>query len=366
MKQYFFDIIHILAAEKPDCLDNASALLTADTLQYYPQVLYKYRSFDENGYSIDSLENDYLWADFPSSFDDPVDAAVNLKLKTELKDIENWMYAHMGEILFFNIPPKGMKQQKQGQTLVKYKEAQKQFVNSDGKIDAKAVQRSMYTEINKLPPKQRQDVLRAYKNFETPEFEKNVEESIKQTLDGIVDAFRKKTLIACLTERNDNQKMWEDYSGKYSGFVIGYKRPDYGSLNDEEKRLLVSLLPVKYYKRIPKVELLPFIQYVFHKDLYGTEKDISEAKKKLFRQMLYKRYEYNSEEEWRIICNSKEQKIAFPYASAVYAGYKIEDDKLEQLKTICQRKKLPLYRQTFNKATGKMNFKPVMEDNYNA
>ena len=362
MKQYFSDIIKILATEKPNRIADACAKLNSDTYRNYPQFLYKYRYFDKENNHIDSLEKDYLWSIYPKDYCDPVDAAVNLKLKAELKSIESWVYSHAGEIFYYNIPPKGMMQQKHGQTLAKYIEAQKHFVNEDGKIDFNAVRRSMLTEINKLPQKQRQEALKGFKYLETPEFEKTVEEHIKKTLYGIVNTFRENTLIACLTARKDNQKMWEDYSNNYTGFVIEYKRPYYESLTDEQKSLLVTLLPVAYYKRIPGVELLPFIRYTFQKDLYGKEIDISDATVKLFRQILCKRSEYSSEEEWRIINNTKENTIPFPYISAVYAGYKISDDNMAQLLEKCKKKNLPLYRQTFSGLSGKMTFEPVLED----
>ena len=365
MKKYFSDIINIVASEKTDCIAEACSLLTPETLMHYPKCLYKYRTFDDKGLNIDALENDYLWANYPAKYDDPVDAAVKLKLKTELKNIETWVYSHVGEILFYNIPPKGMKSQKCGQKLEKYIEAQTHFVGSSGKIDATAVCRSLFTEANKLPQKQKQGFLDYLKKLETHEFEEKVESEIKNTLDKVVNAFRDNRLIVCLSERNDNQKMWEDYSGKYTGFVIEYKRPDFCSLDDDTKQLLVSIFPVGYYKRLPGVELLPFIEFAFFKDLYGRETDISSANVKLFRQMLNKRIDYISEEEWRIICNSEQQKIVFPFESAVYAGYKTEDKDLAKLKDICQKKGLPLYKQEV-RITGQMGFQTVLEGKHNA
>ena len=364
MERYFKEIINQIVGGAPERPMQAVTLLNADAMKHYPEYLYKYRSCGKE-HNFETLEQEYLWADYPTSFDDPVDAAVNLKLKTELKNIERWFYQHLGEIIYFNIEPKGMAKSKHGQTLAKYKDAQAHFLDEHGKLSAQAAFSAMLTEINKLPYKQRQEALKAYKNFESPEFEKTVEDAIRKTLSGVVNSMRNKTMLTCLTERKDNQKMWEDYSGKYTGFVIEYKRPDYASMNDEQKRMVVNLLPVSYYKRIPGVPLLPFIEYSFQKELYGTTPDISDAMAKMLCQVLYKKYEYNSEEEWRLIGDGKTHKIDFPFVSAVYAGHKISEKDLSRLKDICQKKGIPLYKQEI-RVTGKMGFQTVLEGKYNA
>ena len=62
-------------------------------------------------------------------------------------------------------------------------------------------------------------------------------------------------------------------------------------MSDEQKRMFINLFPVSYYKRIPGVPLLPFIEYSFQKELYGRTTDISDAMTKLFCQLLYKKHE---------------------------------------------------------------------------
>ena len=365
MERFFRNIIKQIVGSTPEHPINTATLLNADAMGHYPEYLYKYRYFDAEENGINTLKNDYLWADHPTSFDDPLDAAVNLKLKTELKDIERWLYQHLGEIIYFNIKPKGMAKSKNGQTLAMYKEAQAHFLDENGKPNAKAATSALLTEINKLPYNQRQKALKAYKDFESPDFEKKVEDAIRKTLSGIVNSLRDKTMLTSLTARKDNQKMWEDYSSKYTGFVIEYKRPDYAILNDDQKRMIVNLFPVSYYKRIPGVPLLPFIEHSLQKELYGKTSDISDAITKLFCQLLYKKIEYNSEEEWRLITDGKEHKITFPFISAVYAGYKIADKDLDSLKDICQKKGIPLYKQEIH-VTGKMGFRTILESKHNA
>ena len=153
--------------------------------------------------------------------------------------------------------------------------------------------------------------------------------------------------------------MWEDYADKYAGFVIEYDLTR--AKNYPESILAISqIFPVTYYKRMPKVPLLPFIERVFFKALYNENVPIDDAAKKLFKQLLIKKEEYSGEEEWRII--SSTNRIVFPLISAVYMGYKISDESVQRLEEICIRKSIPLYRQNFNSYTGKMQFEPVEKE----
>ena len=163
-------------------------------------------------------------------------------------------------------------------------------------------------------------------------------------------------MICCVTTRKENRHMWEDYAAKYSGFAIEYDLST-ALTSPECVTALLRIFPVSYYRRMPKVPLLPFVQSEFYQALYKRQVDISDAKKKLYRQLLVKGYDYRTEEEWRIV--STQNRIPFPVVSAVYAGYKISDINLQRLKTICNEKEIPLYKQRFRAIDGEMVFEKV-------
>ena len=94
---------------------------------------------------------------------------------------------------------------------------------------------------------------------------------------------------------------------------------------------------------MPSVSLLPFIEAAFYKELYGKDVLDSKDMKKLFKQLLIKKDDYIKEEEWRMM--SPNHRIEVPIISAVYAGYKMPDENLKLLKTICKDKKIKLFKQ---------------------
>ncbi len=357
MNQYFENILSeiVTATENTDLYKNC---FSVTNLIHYPTHLYKYRDCN-NEYNFQMLEEEYLWADIPANFYDPSDALVNLKLASELPKIQKWLFAHLGELLYYSIPPKGMQSHKNGQTLQKYIEAQERFMDSKGRYSAQRAKSLMLVETRKLNPQMQREVQKIYDQFESPEFETKMQDAVESVLTNTVNILREKNLVCCLTERKENQKMWEDYADKYAGFVIEYDLTR--AKNYPESILAISqIFPVTYYKRMPKVPLLPFIERVFFKALYNENVPIDDAAKKLFKQLLIKKEEYSGEEEWRII--SSTNRIVFPLISAVYMGYKISDESVQRLEEICIRKSIPLYRQNFNSYTGKMQFEPVEKE----
>ena len=51
-----------------------------------------------------------------------------------------------------------------------------------------------------------------------------------------------------------------------------------------------------------------------------------------------------------------EQKVACPFASAVYAGYRILDKDFKKLKEICKRNKITLYKQSIDTVRGILTY----------
>ena len=357
MKQYFEKQLSAMVQADIHTHTHADCF-SVENLKYYPTQLYKYRDCKKD-HNFSMIEEEYLWADIPANFYDPFDSLVNHKLKSELPAIQKWLFQRLGEILYYCIPPKGMQEHKKGQSLQSYLDAQQRFMDSSGRYNAQKAKKVMLVETKKLHPINQREVQKIYDKFESPEFEKNMQASVRSVFLKIVNVLREKNLVCCLTARKDNQKMWEDYADKYAGFVIEY---DLSQIVEQTASAMVlsRIFPVTYYKRLPQVPLLPFIERAFNKDLYNRDTDIFDAAKKLYKQLLIKKEEYCSEEEWRIL--SSTQRIEFPIVSAVYMGYKIDDISARRLADICARKQIPLYKQEFNPFTGKMDFELIQKE----
>lgn len=261
--------------------------------------------------------------------------------------------------MYYSIPPEGMQSHKNGQTLHNYINVQSQFLDEDGRYNAKKAKKIMAVENRKLNPINRREIQKLYDRLESVEFSNSIQEFIHNKLQEIVLSLRERNLVCSLTLRKDNQKMWESYAANYTGFAIEY---DLSRAIETVgvAELLIHTFQVDYRKCSPKVPLLPFIKKAFYRDLYNEDvidSDLLESVKKLYLQLLTKKVEYRGEEEWRIL--STTQRIEFPVISAVYMGSQIADEHEQRLRDICARKNIPLYTQAFDSITGTMRFDVV-------
>lgn len=339
-------------------LKESNDVLFKDNLKNIPKKLYKYRNCNPNGF--DALEQDYLWADNPTSFLDPMDSRIHHRLRYELPDIRKWLEMHIGEIMYYYIEPVGMRKKKGEFELDHFKAFQKNFLDENGNYNSSLAKKAMTIEINKLPVENKNKLKAILNELEGEKHKAELEKCIKEAILQYVNSFRESVIVSCLTEDNNNSKMWEGYANNYSGFCVEYLI-DPARVSEKSKDVIINLFKIKYYKRIPGVNTLPFIKYSFNKELYGIDEEPIEENKKLIKQLVYKKFEYNSEQEWRIILDEDvPKKIEFPFASAVYAGYRISDDDLKTLKTICEKKKIPLYIQRNDVLTNNLEYEQLI------
>lgn len=319
----------------------------------FPKILYKYRTC--NFYGFDMLENGYLWADKPTAFLDRFDSAIHLRLQEELPQIETWLCGHLGEILYYILPPRGMAASKGNLTLQKCMDAQNSCGNRSGTTGVFPTEKQLKSLIQSLPKDQKEACSAAFLYLKSQRFETAYRLALEKSLLSVVNTLRETKKICCLTTRNDNLPMWENYADAYTGFCIAYKI-EAEDRSSEQNGFRQTLFPVCYQKRIPKIDLLPFIKRSFVKFLYGEGNIDPNALQKLHDQLLFKKPDYRYEEEWRIVLDgSHSGKIPCP-VSAVYAGHKISAEHAARLQESCKQKEIPYFVQKFNGISGKVWF----------
>lgn len=349
LKQYFENMLKTMLKKNSTSEDVFSAF----NASYYPKCLFKYRSCNSK-HSFDILENDYLWADSPENFHDPFDSVVNADYEKQLFSIEKAFMTHIIEITYHLLP----EDKKRELSLEDFRKSGNDFLDESGEYRRSFAKKYLSEREKRMSIEERAEWDKIQEYICSSDIIKSGAEAIKVLLKEINNYLRKSVFVCCLSQNGENMKMWEDYADKYSGFVIEY------SLENSDDTLLKTSLcrtfPVKYYKRIPKFDISEIVEYYIQKKIYGKSMDILNTVTELYRQLLYKKFEYASEEEWRIIVSNKEsQRIEFPFASAVYGGYKISDENLNKLKEICKKKDIPLYKQELDSIGGRFVYYPV-------
>lgn len=352
MNAYFKSIIKELAETSRRREKMSPDMLTREAYENYPKKFYKFRSMqgDSRKYTIDMLNEAYLWAANPSTFDDNSDSRLAIPEGYE-KQILQWFSSHLAEMWFYELPPKGMKGKKAGHTLDDYIKVQESFKDEHGKVKKQELLSAMRKMVHGLSQQELQQLRKVVNSKLLSDDNNPFIKGWEERREEIVNAFHDKSLVACVTRTYKNRKMWEDYADKYRGIVVEYVLPEYEKLTDEQKLVLLHLFPVSYYKQIPKVSLIPLFEWVFRKNYWGEETDISDYLAELYEQVLYKEMDYSAEKELRFVDCGVEHKIAVPFIRKVYVGYKISPKNLNRIKRICKEKgyKLCVQKEDRNK-----------------
>lgn len=352
MNEYFKDTFSKVASALENKTMYHNENMPVD-IGNYPKHLYKYKSGSEN-HDFAMIEEEYLWANFANEFDDPTDSFVNLSIEVGDKDkmvdmlIDNYGSMISHAIATGNIKPELFPHMTQVE-IIKYK---KSITTQNGKYSATQNQKL----INQSKDKQLKKI---NKLIHSQDFKKGLEEQLEAGLEKIVQFLRTNCTICSLTSRKDNQKLWEDFADKYSGFVIEYdSRKCVGNANAEA--VLSNIFEVSYRKRFPKVSLYSIFEWWFLTTVCGQKYDATKLTEDIYSQLFLKKKEYAGEEEWRLI--AKQNQIPFPVVSAVYMGYKITPENEDKLKQICFEKGITLYKQRFAKYSTQMFFDLVREE----
>ena len=315
----------------------------------YPRKLYRFRSVKRREYT--ALKKDYIWIDYPKTFTDPEDSRINLGQSgsaDEINKSETQITVALAERFWAEnsdfFEKNGFDHKTFVDIIISADSADLSLDNFEKALNGIATDLSPGDQITIL-----NKVITPLKTLES-EFE-NLNSKV-------IGANRNGIKVCCLTQTYDNKKMWEDYAAQYSGFVIEYSIPDNAHLSEQDKNAFSSLFPVSYYESIPCADISPLILDAINGK---TISNISDASQRFLtetiKQALSKQSEYNPEQEWRLIRGKEEDNhFAFPYATAVYTGYKIKRHNYAVLRNICKSKGLSLYRQQYDERMQRLSY----------
>lgn len=272
--------------------------------QFIPDTIYKFRTFDTEGRSLSNLEEGYVWLADPLTLNDPFDCAHRIDPGFIMKQSSNDLPSLSNTLT---------KQQLTdlNQSLIG---EEKSFIdcfidvfNKDGTIGGDL------------------DVLRHV-------FEKRMEIIQHEFSDRVRQSFK----LCSFTERLNSPLMWAHYADSHRGFCIAYD--------------IKSHMPNSHMRRL----LYP-VEYAT--DFFdATEFFIKGKDNKSFNNLylskagLIKSVDWSYEKEWRLLFPhgilDTSQKFKVPPAKCVYVGTDITPENEIQLREICNRLGIQVFRMT--------------------
>jgi len=305
--EWIAKMVACLASEEA----NAARVTEAINLkyEYRPKSVFKYRSVDDEGHSLQNLEKDCVWVCSPTAYNDPYDSSLSISINTLLKSalgdgvkgiIENELAgqveaAKLSQILDSDNPGLAL---------------QELFMVKDGlsEEDQAANRQWLTAQMDK------------YERLAAEKLPESHKESLK---------------ICSFSETPDSITMWSHYADQHRGFCIEYGVEELPP-SDGFVRML---FPVVYSERL--FDATRYFQAAIRdRNKFNV----------LFPTLaaLYKSPEWSYEKEWRLIIPANLVKQAgllrVPKPKAVDLGSRMTGAKRAEVIAICRRKGIAVFQ----------------------
>ena len=309
--------------------------------------LYKYYGTSE--YTLYNLENDIIYLNNPSSFNDPFDCYLGYSRKDFLEQfclaiiIEDDLKAN-------NVAGEAFAKFIMGEEL-QYHEMD--FFNKRISIYGKEFANTKITDwvhkglTEKLPlfcnlicddgKKLAHDILQYCDRMA------QIQNNVRKVID-------ENYLVTCFSETYTNNLMWAHYADKNRGICVEY---DFTKSNDPDVIFLQNcIFPVIYSPKRPQIPVViesrGHFSYYAHEDNYGL------TEKYLF--LLTKGLEWKYEREWRMILQeSKNRVFKFPIISKIYLGVNISKEFEKRVVALAKRKNVEIKKLSVSVNEYKLN-----------
>lgn len=296
--------------------------LRGDFKYHGPELLYKYRAFDE--YTFDMLENDYVYLCPAEKLDDPSECDVSFDMNDIYDLKQNRLKRRCVEKIIEQLKPYTTQENHQHVQSIMHG-----IMCSDGTVKPNYLLDASF-ELQQLAP----DVAIApYVNWlinipeqlDKPEMKEQIER-----LFAVGYYSKKDTGICSLAESRNIARMWEKYAQNSSGYCIEYDISDY--------EYSVGIFPVVYQDNRETNIIEQLMANVVGQLIYDySNKQINFDKSQFMRLFLTKNTEWLYQKEWRLF-GLPNVKMQAPIIKTIYLGKNCSNDNKQKMLSIAKIK----------------------------
>lgn len=324
------ELVEILFSSDPSKLNVKKAI----NLKYEntPSSLYRYRSFDDNGYSLELLKTDEMYLSRPDEFNDPFDCA----LKMATIDLpEDYIKKIIVPYTFNKLKQNyGCSNKEYGKLM-----RSKNVIHDLAKLVVKTTISNISLELREEIIKDEEENF--YKGFLDPEFKDKIH-------------------VACFSETNKGILMWSHYANDHKGFCIEYNFKELG-INSPVTRFIFpvtyneTLFDLKDYLPDPNKEfdnvLKKYMDEIKANDILDraifpkSNKNLNNML--VFYNALIKYVDWAYEKEWRYVFTMKTDEKMYlnvPKPKSIYLGANVSKENCEKILKIGKERDINVYK----------------------
>ena len=298
------EFVNLLYPTDPSKINIEQAMI----LKYknIPSSLFKYKSFDEKGYSITILQKDEIRLATPDKFNDPFDCSLTFTMD---------QFGHVG-----------------------FHKHLYDFIKcefSESKIEELRKSDNFIFDLAKLVAEKDSSIKKDQVTVFAEKISKFIENEYNEMVSMFSSSLKTGIYITSFSESKDSILMWSHYADYHSGFCIEY---DFSSLEFSDPRTRL-LYPVIYTDSL--FDATEYLRPVFEGgDTYNNLMVTYAA--------ITKSTEWAYEKEWRYVWplgpSDDPQFLLVPKLKAIYLGAKVSNENKENIVKLAAKRGIKVYQ----------------------
>ena len=294
-----------------------------------PKSLYKYRNFDE--YTIDMIENDYVFLTPTGWLDDPFECLTSVDLDrifdNDRKTLSNEMMEYIVDIIFTHSDSNHLDKEKLLSLL------DESTIN--GEISHEVLNANL-DSFDKLSLSEKDLLLNVMINFQNTMSTITDDMALKNLFMILIQS-KDKIGVCSFTTKRDNKPMWSLYADKYCGYCIEYDTP-------MTKEVLPNLCPVIYTKDFDNNIVKTTFKFGIETIIRFFSSGRMKTNMGCFTELLCtKDSDWEYQDEWRLVGDAKTKVMPFKVKN-IYLGFNVSKENEKLIVDLSKRKEFGVFK----------------------
>lgn len=310
-----------------------------------PKTLYKYRKFDK--FTLDMIENDYVFLAPAGKLDDPFDCLTNIDMdniyEKDTATLTREMMGYIVDIIFSHPHAENIEKENIIDML------EDSTVN--GIIDEHKLKEHL-DEITELTNDQKHILFNVMSNFNNTMDAMTDDNSLKNLILHLHNS-KEKVGVCSFTTNRDNKPMWSLYANVYKGYCIEYEIPF-------KKEFITNLCPVIYTKESDNNIVRIIVKFGIETIIRFISNGLMKTNMGCFTELLCtKDSDWEHQDEWRLIGDAC-TKVKPIKIKNIYLGFNVSKKNQNAILELAKRKEFGVFKMNKPNGNKKISYSKIV------